>query len=88
MVAVVGALNGKGDTAAEVTADDARVVDHVRDAAGRPGVGLAFEGAPEGYAWVFDSSSLVYLGTTETALLDVGVTDRKGEAPRASASPR
>ncbi|MFD0312688.1 CU044_5270 family protein [Streptomyces flavalbus] len=59
----------------------ARVVEHVKDAAGRAGVGLTFEGSPDGYAWVFDSSSLVYLGTTKTALLEVGVTDKKGEAP-------
>ena len=57
------------------------VVDHVKDAAGREGVGLTFKGAPKGYAWVFDSSSLVYLGTTDAALLGVGVTDRTGEVP-------
>ena len=57
------------------------VVDHVKDAAGREGVGLTFKGAPKGYAWVFDSSSLVYLGTTDAALLGVGVTDKTGEVP-------
>jgi hypothetical protein len=62
----------------------ARVVDHAKDAAGRTGVGLTFTDSPEGYAWVFDSSSLVYLGTTRTALLQVGVTDRKGEEPAGS----
>ncbi|WP_328877588.1 CU044_5270 family protein [Streptomyces sp. NBC_00299] len=61
----------------------ARVVDHVRDAAGREGVGLTFEGAP-GSTWVFDSSSLVYLGTTKIALLDIGVADKKGEPPAGS----
>lgn len=57
------------------------VVDHVKDAAGREGVGLTFKNAPKGYAWVFDSSSLVYRGTTDAALLGVGVTDRAGEVP-------
>lgn len=57
---------------------------HVKDAAGRPGVGLTFEGSPKGYAWVFDSSSLVRLGTIEAALLDVGVADKKGAAPVSS----
>ncbi|MFE9603459.1 CU044_5270 family protein [Streptomyces hokutonensis] len=57
------------------------VVDHVKDAAGREGVGLTFKDAPKGYAWVFDSSSLVYRGTTDAALLGVGVADRAGEVP-------
>ncbi|MGX9890891.1 CU044_5270 family protein [Streptomyces sp. NPDC002276] len=57
------------------------VVDHVKDAAGREGVGLTFKNAPKGYAWVFDSSSLVYRGTTDAALLGVGVADRAGEVP-------
>ncbi|MFJ2176867.1 CU044_5270 family protein [Streptomyces sp. NPDC087851] len=60
------------------------VVDHVKDAAGREGVGLTFKGAPKGYAWVFDSSSLVYLGTTDAALLEVGVTDKTGDVPVSS----
>ncbi|MFJ2812320.1 CU044_5270 family protein [Streptomyces sp. NPDC087294] len=60
------------------------VVDHVEDAAGREGVGLTFQGAPKGYAWVFDASSLSYLGTTDAALMGVGVTDKVGEAPVAS----
>src|SRR5882757_1056304 len=63
-----------------------RVVDHVKDAAGREGIGLTFDGAPTGYTWVFDSSSLVYLGTTDAALLEVGVADKKGEAPATSSS--
>ncbi|MGW1610364.1 CU044_5270 family protein [Streptomyces sp. NPDC002285] len=62
----------------------AQVVEHVKDAAGRKGVGLTFEDAPEGSTWVFDSSSLVYLGTTKIALLDIGVADRTGEAPVSS----
>ncbi|MFJ2558892.1 MULTISPECIES: hypothetical protein [unclassified Streptomyces] len=62
----------------------ASVVDHVKDAAGREGVGLTFKGAPKGYAWVFDSSSLVYLGTTDAALLEVGVTDKTGDVPVSS----
>ncbi|MGW3291796.1 CU044_5270 family protein [Streptomyces sp. NPDC001002] len=61
-----------------------RVVDHVKDAAGREGVGLTFKGAAKGYAWVFDPSSLVYLGTTDAALMEVGVVDRTGEVPGGS----
>ncbi|MFD4523918.1 CU044_5270 family protein [Streptomyces sp. NPDC058470] len=61
-----------------------RVVDHVEDAAGRQGIGLTFDGTPKGYAWVFDSSSLVYLGTTDAALLEVGVADKAGEVPVSS----
>ncbi|MFJ9242772.1 CU044_5270 family protein [Streptomyces sp. NPDC101776] len=60
------------------------VVDHVKDAAGRNGVGLAFAGAPKNYAWVFDASSLHYLGTTDAALLGVGVADKAGEVPNAA----
>ncbi|WP_330288603.1 CU044_5270 family protein [Streptomyces sp. NBC_00576] len=62
-----------------------RVVDHVKDASGREGVGLTFKGAPKGYSWVFDSSSFVYLGTTDAALLAVGVADSTGEVPVNSA---
>ena len=58
-----------------------RVVDHVRDAAGREDVGLAFKGAPKGYGWGFDSSGLVHRGTTDAALMEVGVTDKTGEVP-------
>ncbi|MFF2127792.1 CU044_5270 family protein [Streptomyces olivochromogenes] len=61
-----------------------RVVEHVKDAAGREGIGLTFDGAPKGYAWVFDSSSLVYLGTTKSALLGTGVSDKTGEVPVSS----
>lgn len=61
-----------------------RVADHVKDAAGREGVGLTFDGAPKGYAWVFDSSSFVYLGTTKSALLGIGVADKTGEVPVSS----
>ncbi|KPI08862.1 hypothetical protein OK074_3386 [Actinobacteria bacterium OK074] len=57
------------------------VVEHVKDAAGREGVGLTFAGAPKGYAWVFDATSLKYLGTTKSALLDAGVADKRGEVP-------
>lgn len=61
-----------------------RVVDHVKDAAGREGVGLTFKGAPKGYAWVFDPADLVYLGTTDAALMGVGVTDTTGVVPAAT----
>lgn len=63
---------------------DVRVVDHVKDAAGRQGIGLTFDDAPKGYAWVFDSSSLVYLGTTKSALMGIGVADKTGEVPVSS----
>ncbi|MFE2601753.1 CU044_5270 family protein [Streptomyces mirabilis] len=61
-----------------------RVVDHVKDAAGREGIGLTFDGAPKGYAWVFDASRFVYLGTTKSALLGIGVADKTGEVPVSS----
>jgi hypothetical protein len=61
-----------------------RVVDHVKDAAGRSGVGLTFTGASKNYAWVFDASSLNYLGTTDAALLGVGVADKPGEVPNSA----
>ncbi|MGW1714218.1 CU044_5270 family protein [Streptomyces sp. NPDC002156] len=62
-----------------------RVVDHVKDASGREGVGLTFKGSSKGYAWVFDSSSFVYLGTTDAALIEVGVVDKVGQVPANSA---
>ncbi|MET8468708.1 CU044_5270 family protein [Streptomyces sp. NPDC004856] len=61
-----------------------RVVRNVEDAAGRKGIGLAFAGSRDHVTWVFDRSSLAYLGTTRTALLEVGVADQKGRAPKGS----
>lgn len=61
-----------------------RVVQHVEDASGRKGIGLTFADAEDDPAWVFDPTSLAYLGTTRTALLEVGVADKKGQAPQTS----
>lgn len=59
-----------------------RVEDSVEDAAGRRGIGLTFRDSSTGdHTWVFDPSSLTYLGTTRTALLEIGASDRRGEAP-------
>ncbi|MEV0910794.1 hypothetical protein [Streptomyces hokutonensis] len=38
-------------------------------------------GDPDAFGQLFDSSSLVYRGTTVAALLGVGVADRAGEVP-------
>ncbi|MFE7075174.1 CU044_5270 family protein [Streptomyces sp. NPDC057620] len=64
---------------------DVRVVEHAKDGAGREGIGLTYtgsgtgEGNPNNY-WVFDRRTLAFLGTSESALLDVGVADKKGGA--------
>ncbi|MFJ7071361.1 CU044_5270 family protein [Streptomyces sp. NPDC098781] len=62
---------------------DVHVVENVKDGAGRTGVGLTYtsKGSSGGTnaTWVFDSKSLTYLGTSKSALLDVGVVDGKGE---------
>ncbi|NYI04561.1 CU044_5270 family protein [Allostreptomyces psammosilenae] len=68
------------------------VVDDAVDAAGRRGVGLAFE-EPSGERtqWVFDRDTLRYLGSDEIAVLDVAVVDEIGEVPEAptrSGQPR
>ncbi|MFG1663876.1 CU044_5270 family protein [Streptomyces sp. Y7] len=68
---------------------DVRVVENVKDGAGRPGIGLTYSGADgssenaSGH-WVFDAKSLTYLGTTKSALLEVGVADNKGGLPGSS----
>lgn len=59
------------------------------DAAGRPGVGLTFEAAGEDRTtWVFDRSTLAYLGSDETAVLAVAVVDEPGDAPARPAGDR
>lgn len=57
------------------------VVDNAQDAAGRTGVGLAFGDADERDVWVFGKKDLDYLGSDETALLDVDVVDEIGDTP-------
>lgn len=62
-------------------------VDDVQDASGRTGASLTYgtgsdqaSHEPAGGYWVFDPETLPYLGTSESALLDVGVADEKGGA--------
>ncbi|GAA4660458.1 CU044_5270 family protein [Streptomyces youssoufiensis] len=58
------------------------VKEDVRDGAGRHGVGLTFRFPPsDPTTWVFDPRTLTYLGTTESALLDVAVVDEKLRVP-------
>jgi hypothetical protein len=57
------------------------VVEDAKDAAGRAGVGLAFGDGDEREVWVFGEKALNYLGSGETALLDVGVVDEAGVTP-------
>ncbi|MFG3323580.1 CU044_5270 family protein [Streptomyces sp. NPDC048171] len=56
------------------------VIDSAKDAAGRPGVGLAFGIGDDRDVWVFDKKSLTYLGSDDVALLQVGVVDHLGQA--------
>ncbi|MDT9698307.1 CU044_5270 family protein [Streptomyces sp. P17] len=59
-----------------------RVDPETQDAAGRKGIGLTYTDASTGdHTWVFDRSTLEYLGTTKTAFLEIGVSDRSREAP-------
>ncbi|MFD4139211.1 CU044_5270 family protein [Streptomyces sp. NPDC058572] len=67
-----------------------RVVENVKDGAGRTGIGLTYTSSDSSSTsasgcWVFDTKSLTYLGTTKSALLEVGVADEKGEVPGSSA---
>jgi hypothetical protein len=57
------------------------VAEHAEDAAGRRGIGLAFRHGDDRDVWVFDHTTLHYLGSDEVALLDVGVVDKIGEIP-------
>ncbi|MEU6340081.1 CU044_5270 family protein [Streptomyces sp. NPDC046977] len=57
------------------------VVNHTADGAGRRGVGLTFFGSRRDTTWVFDPSSLAFLGTTRTAVIEVGIADRAGQPP-------
>ncbi|MFJ4849427.1 CU044_5270 family protein [Streptomyces sp. NPDC088733] len=57
------------------------VVDRTADGAGRRGVGLTFFGSRHDTTWVFDPSSLAFLGTTRTAVIEVGIADRAGQPP-------
>lgn len=57
------------------------VVPDATDAAGRHGIGLTFQDSDDRDTWVFDRTTLDYLGTDETALLEVGVVDRIGQQP-------
>ncbi|MGP3944617.1 CU044_5270 family protein [Streptomyces sp. 6N106] len=69
---------------------DVRVVENVKDGAGRSGIGLTYTHREKRYrttteCWVFDAKTLTYLGTDTSALLDVAVTDEKGKVTRVDA---
>ncbi|WP_326836002.1 CU044_5270 family protein [Amycolatopsis rhabdoformis] len=66
------------DAAAKVPGLQA--VDHVTDAAGRPGVGITWPG--HGVTLVFDAKTFTYLGTTQGAVVGYGIVDRPGQLPR------
>lgn len=57
------------------------VVKDAEDAAGRTGVGLSFGEGDGHVVWVFGEKDLDYLGSDDTALLDVDVVDKVGETP-------
>ncbi|MFJ8465529.1 CU044_5270 family protein [Streptomyces swartbergensis] len=57
------------------------VVPKATDAAGRHGIGLTFQDGEDLDTWVFDRTTLDYLGTDEKALLDIGIVDRIGQQP-------
>ncbi|WDV52408.1 CU044_5270 family protein [Streptomyces coeruleorubidus] len=57
------------------------VVPKATDAAGRHGIGLTFKDRDEVDTWVFDRTTLDYLGTDEKALLNIGIVDRIGQQP-------
>lgn len=59
------------------------VVPDAKDYTGRPGIGLTFKERDDRTVWVFDKNSLAFLGSTDEALLDVGVADETGETPAA-----
>ncbi|WP_406633184.1 CU044_5270 family protein [Amycolatopsis sp. WGS_07] len=52
-------------------------VENARDAAGRQGVGVSWDGT----TLVFDSATHAYLGTTKEALVSYGIVDRAGQLP-------
>ncbi|MEV0068493.1 MULTISPECIES: CU044_5270 family protein [unclassified Amycolatopsis] len=66
------------DAAAKVPGLQA--VDHVTDAAGRPGVGITWPG--HGVTLVFDAKTYTYLGTTQGAVVGYGIVDHVGQLPR------
>jgi hypothetical protein len=63
-----------------------QVVGHAKDAAGRAGIGLAFGTGHDRDMWVFRTTDLRYLGTAETALLNVAVVDEAGALPAPEAA--
>ncbi|MEV6130816.1 CU044_5270 family protein [Streptomyces violaceusniger] len=70
---------------------DVRVVENVKDGAGRTGIGLTYAHREKRYTatseyWVFDSKSLAYLGTDTRALQDAAVADEKGKVTAGGAS--
>ncbi|MEV4598338.1 CU044_5270 family protein [Amycolatopsis sp. NPDC049253] len=57
-----------------------QAVDHVTDAAGRPGVGITWPG--HGVTLVFDAKTYAYRGTTQGAVVGYGIVDHVGQLPR------
>ncbi|WP_051790919.1 CU044_5270 family protein [Amycolatopsis jejuensis] len=79
---IVGETYVRPQTRAAVFDAVARVpglqaVENTTDAAGRPGVGVRWEGA----TLVFDPMSHAYLGTNEAAVVGYGIVDRPGQLP-------
>jgi len=65
-----------------------RAVDHAKDAAGRPGVGITWPLRPQDdpkvakpVVIVFAADTFLYLGTNSTAVTASGVVDRVGQRP-------
>ncbi|MEU9976489.1 CU044_5270 family protein [Streptomyces sp. NPDC051014] len=56
-------------------------VRRAHDAAHREGIGLAFGSGGDRHVWVFDRTTLGYLGSDEVALLRTGVADTPGGSP-------
>lgn len=63
------------------------VVPHTRDAIGRKGIGLTYQGSRHDTTWVFDALRLTYLGTTASAVMEVGISETLGQAPVTAAVP-
>ncbi|MEH0983699.1 CU044_5270 family protein [Micromonospora sp. CPCC 205556] len=59
-----------------------KVVPDVRDAAGRPGVGISWSTRDDaGVVLVFDAEDHTLLGTADSAQLEVTIADRAGQRP-------
>ncbi|SFP46607.1 hypothetical protein SAMN05421810_102669 [Amycolatopsis arida] len=63
--------------------DGVELVDGVRDAAGRTGVGVAWAhaGEPAAVKLIFDPETHAYLGSPETSLVELALVDEVGQRP-------